>query len=389
MNTIEKNNEFIANTYARFPVNLVHGKGSLVYDENSKEYIDLGTGIGVNAFGFSDDEWKNAVIEQIDKLQHTSNLYYSEPSTKLAELLCKKTGLKKVFFSNSGAEANECAIKIARKYATLKYGDYSHNTIITLKNSFHGRTIATLSATGQNVFHTDFGPFVDKFVYAHPNDVEDLRNKVNENQCCAIMFEVVQGEGGVCPLTNEFIEEIKKLSKENDLLIVIDEVQTGNGRTGELYGYMNFDIEPDIVSTAKGLGGGLPIGATLLGEKVKDVLTPGSHGTTYGANPVCCAGAYSIISRLDDKFLSEVKRKTQIIYDELSNCKNIKSITGLGLMIGIEIDKDTKEVINKCLQKGVLVLSAKTKIRLLPPLNIPDDILKKAISIIKETIEES
>ena len=203
------------------------------------------------------------------------------------------------------------------------------------------------------------------------------------------MFEVVQGEGGVCPLTNEFIEEIKKLSKENDLLIVIDEVQTGNGRTGELYGYMNFDIEPDIVSTAKGLGGGLPIGATLLGEKVKDVLTPGSHGTTYGANPVCCAGAYSIISRLDDKFLSEVKRKTQIIYDELSNCKNIKSITGLGLMIGIEIDKDTKEVINKCLQKGVLVLSAKTKIRLLPPLNIPDDILKKAISIIKETIEES
>ena len=389
MNTIEKNNEFIANTYARFPVNLVRGKGSLVYDENSKEYIDLGTGIGVNAFGFSDDEWKNAVIEQIDKLQHTSNLYYSEPSTKLAELLCKKTGLKKVFFSNSGAEANECAIKIARKYATLKYGDYSHNTIITLKNSFHGRTIATLSATGQNVFHTDFGPFVDKFVYAHPNDVEDLRNKVNENQCCAIMFEVVQGEGGVCPLTNEFIEEIKKLSKENDLLIVIDEVQTGNGRTGELYGYMNFDIEPDIVSTAKGLGGGLPIGATLLGEKVKDVLTPGSHGTTYGANPVCCAGAYSIISRLDDKFLSEVKRKTQIIYDELSDCKNIKSITGLGLMIGIEIDKDTKEVINKCLQKGVLVLSAKTKIRLLPPLNIPDDILKKAISIIKETIEES
>ena len=388
MNTIEKNNEFIANTYARFPVNLVRGKGSLVYDENSKEYIDLGTGIGVNAFGFSDDEWKNAVIEQIDKLQHTSNLYYSEPSTKLAELLCKKTGLKKVFFSNSGAEANECAIKVARKYATLKYGDYSHNTIITLKNSFHGRTIATLSATGQNVFHTDFGPFVDKFVYAQPNDVEDLRNKVNENQCCAIMFEVVQGEGGVCPLTNEFIEEIKKLSKENDLLIVIDEVQTGNGRTGELYGYMNFDIEPDIVSTAKGLGGGLPIGATLLGEKVKDVLTPGSHGTTYGANPVCCAGAYSIISRLDDKFLSEVKRKTQIIYDELSDCKNIKSITGLGLMIGIEIDKDTKEVINKCLQKGVLVLSAKTKIRLLPPLNISDDILKKAISILKETIEE-
>ncbi|MBQ6625313.1 MAG: acetylornithine/succinylornithine family transaminase [Clostridia bacterium] len=388
MNTIDTNNEFIANTYARFPINLVSGKGSLVYDENSKEYIDLGTGIGVNAFGFSDDEWKDAVIEQLNKLQHTSNLYYSEPSTRLAELLCKRTGLKKVFFSNSGAEANECAIKVARKYATLKYGDYSHNTIITLRNSFHGRTIATLSATGQDVFHTDFGPFVEKFVYANANDIEDLRKKVSENQCCAIMFEVVQGEGGVCPLTKEFIEEIKNISKENDLLIIIDEVQTGNGRTGELYGYMNFDIQPDIVSTAKGLGGGLPIGATLLGEKVKDVLTPGSHGTTYGANPVCCAGAYNIISRIDDNFLSDIKRKSQYIYDELKDCKHIRSITGLGLMIGIETDKDTKEVINKCIEKGVLVLSAKTKIRLLPPLNIPDDVLKKAINIIKEIIEE-
>ena len=388
MGIIEKNDEFIANTYQRFKINLVRGEGSHVFDENGKEYIDMGTGIGVNAFGFCDDEWKKAVTSQLDLLQHGSNLYYSEPSTLLAELLCKKTGMKKVFFSNSGAEANECAIKVARKYATQKYGDFSHNTIITLKNSFHGRTIATLSATGQDVFHKDFGPFVDKFVYATANDIEDLKSKANENDCAAIMFETVQGEGGVCPLTKEFIEAIKEVAKEKELLIIVDEVQTGNGRTGKLYSYMHYDLCPDIVSTAKGLGGGLPIGATLLGDRVKDVLTFGSHGTTFGGNPVCCAGALSIIERIDDKLLKEVEDKAEYIRNELKDCKHIKSITGLGLMIGIETDKDAKEIIRECIENGVIVLSAKAKVRLLPPLNISSEDLKKAIGILKSIIEK-
>lgn len=379
--------KYIAGTYARFPVDLVKGKGSLVWDENGKEYIDLGTGIGVNIFGIGDEEWKKAVTSQLDLIQHTSNLYYSDPSAKLAELLCKKTGMKKVFFSNSGAEANECAIKVARKYASDKFGDYSHNTIITLENSFHGRTIATLSATGQDVFHKSFGPFVDKFVYAKPNDIDDLRKKVEDNDCCAIMFEVVQGEGGVCPLENAFIEEIKKLAKENELLLIVDEVQTGNGRTGKLYAYMNYGVCPDIVSTAKGLGGGLPIGATLMSEKVENVLTPGTHGTTYGANPVCCAGALSVVERIDDDLLNGVKERSEYIRDALKDCPHVKSISGLGLMLGIETDKDAKQVIKECMENGVLVLSAKTKVRLLPPLNIPMELLEKAIGVLKNALD--
>ena len=388
MNIKETNDKYIAGTYARFPIDLVSGKGSLVYDENEKEYIDLGTGIGVNIFGIGDEEWKKAVSSQLDLIQHTSNLYYSDPSTRLAEMLCNRTGMKKVFFSNSGAEANECAIKVARKYACDKYSDYSHSTIITLKNSFHGRTIATLSATGQDVFHTNFGPFVDGFVYAQPNDCEDLRKKVEENNCCAIMFEIVQGEGGVCPLEEDFIKEIKSLAEKNDLLIIVDEVQTGNGRTGKLYSYMNYDIQPDIVSTAKGLGGGLPIGATLLSEKVENVLTPGTHGTTYGGNPVCCAGALSIIERIDDNLLKSVKAKSEYIKNALKDCPHVKSITGLGLMLGIETDKDAKQIISKCMENGVLVLSAKTKIRLLPPLNIDQELLEKAVGVLKEAIAE-
>lgn len=387
MNVKQTNDKYIANTYARFPIDLVKGSGSLVYDENGKEYIDLGTGIGVNIFGTGDEQWIKAVTKQLGLIQHTSNLYYSEPSTKLAELLCKKTGMEKVFFSNSGAEANECAVKVARKYACDKYGDYSHSTIITLKNSFHGRTIATLSATGQDVFHNHFGPFVDGFVYATPNDKDDLKKKVEENDCCAIMFEVVQGEGGVCPLEPDYIELIKTLAKENELLNIVDEVQTGNGRTGKLYSYMNFDIKPDIVSTAKGLGGGLPIGATILSERVKDVLVPGSHGTTYGGNPVCCAGALNVIERIDDKLLEEVKEKSEYIKNALKDCPHVKSVTGLGLMLGIETDKDAKEIIKKCMDNGVLVLSAKSKIRLLPPLNIPMDVLQKAIEILKNAFE--
>ena len=380
-------NNFIANTYARFDVELKEGKGSLVYDESGKEYIDLATGIAVNTFGFCDEEWVNAVTEQLSKLQHTSNLYYTEPCAKLAEVLCEKTGMKKVFFSNSGAEANECAIKVARKYAAEKKGK-EYNTIITLKNSFHGRTITTLAATGQEVFHKDFLPLTEGFCYAEANNIDDLLEKVANNKVAAIMFECVQGEGGVMPLEQEFVEKIFQIAKEQDILTIADEVQTGNGRTGKLYGYMNFGVTPDIVSTAKGLGGGLPIGATLLGDKVKDTLVPSSHGSTFGGNPVASAGAINIISRIDDELLSEVNIKSDYIFERLTNADGVKNVSGLGLMLGIETKKDASEVIKTCQDKGVLVIKAKNKVRLLPALNIPWDLLERAIDILVDACKE-
>lgn len=386
MSVKQKDSEFIAATYGRFPIVITEGKGSLLKDEDGKEYIDLGTGIAVNTFGAADDDWINAVTEQLNKIQHTSNLYFTKPDTELAEMLCNRTGLKKVFFSNSGAEANECAIKVARKYAAEKKGA-EYNTIITLKNSFHGRTITTLAATGQEVFHKDFLPLTGGFVYAEANNVDDLKLKVSENKVAAIMFETVQGEGGVMPLTKEFVSAIAEIAKEQDILMIADEVQTGNGRTGMLYGYMNYGITPDIVSTAKGLGGGLPIGATLLGDKVKDVLTAGSHGSTFGGNPVCCAGALNILSRIDDTLLAEVREKSEYIISELSAAKGVKSVTGMGLMLGIETEKDANEVIDYCREKGVLVIKAKTKVRLLPALNIPWEQLKTAVQILKKACE--
>ena len=383
MNIKELDNQYVASTYARFPICITSGKGSLAYDENGKEYIDLGTGIAVNTFGYSDDLWVAAVSEQLAKLQHTSNLYYSEPCTLLAEMLCNKTGMKKVFFSNSGAEANECAIKVARKYGELNKGaDYT--TIITLKDSFHGRTLTTLAATGQDVFHKDFLPLTSGFVYATPNDVTDVERLLNENKCCAIMFEVVQGEGGVLPLKKEFLSSLKALTEKYDVLLVADEVQCGNGRTGELYGYMNFDITPDVVSTAKGLAGGLPMGATLLGDKVKDILGVSMHGSTFGGNPVCAAGALNIISRLDENTLNGVKERSEYIFNELSNAKGVKGVSGLGLMIGIETERSAGEIIDECREKGVLVIKAKQKLRLLPALNIDMKLLEKSIQIIKE-----
>ena len=383
MNIKELDNQYVASTYARFPICITSGKGSLAYDENGKEYIDLGTGIAVNTFGYSDDLWVAAVSEQLAKLQHTSNLYYSEPCALLAEMLCNKTGMKKVFFSNSGAEANECAIKVARKYGELNKGaDYT--TIITLKDSFHGRTLTTLAATGQDVFHKDFLPLTSGFVYATPNDVTDVERLLNENKCCAIMFEVVQGEGGVLPLKKEFLSSLKALAEKYDVLLVADEVQCGNGRTGELYGYMNFDITPDVVSTAKGLAGGLPMGATLLGDKVKDILGVSMHGSTFGGNPVCAAGALNIISRLDENTLNGVKERSEYIFNELSNAKGVKSVSGLGLMIGIETERSAGEIIDECREKGVLVIKAKQKLRLLPALNIDMKLLEKSIQIIKE-----
>ena len=388
MSIAEIDKEYIANTYARFPVELVSGKGAILKDTNGKEYIDLGAGIAVNVFGVADDEWLKAVTNQLNTLTHTSNLYFTEPCSTLAKMLCERTGMKKAFFGNSGAEANECAIKVARRYAFEKYGDESHSTIITLKNSFHGRTIATLTATGQDGYHTHFGPFVEGFVYAEANNLDDVKRLAEENNCVAVMMELVQGEGGVCKLDKDFVDGVKALADEKDMLIIIDEVQTGNGRTGSLYAFQQYGLTPDIVTTAKGIGGGLPIGIAMLGEKVKDVLVPGSHGTTFGGNPVCCAGACNILSRIDDELLAEVKAKSEYIFEELGNAQGVKSVSGLGLMIGIETEKSAKDIVNACLQKGVLVLTAKTKVRLLPPLNIGWDELKKAIAILKEVIAE-
>ena len=379
----EIDKEYVANTYARFPICLVRGKGSLVYDEDGKEYIDLGTGIAVNTFGYSDDEWVSAVTEQLGALQHTSNLYYSKPCAMLAKTLCERTGMSKVFFSNSGAEANECAIKVARKYGENTKGA-EYTTIITLKDSFHGRTVTTLAATGQDVFHKDFLPLTDGFVHANANDIEDVKRLAAENKCCAVMFEVVQGEGGVLPLSAEFLKGLSELANEQDLLLIADEVQCGNGRSGELYAYMNFDITPDIVSTAKGLAGGLPLGATLLGDKVKDVLGAGMHGSTFGGNPICSAAALNVLSRIDDKLLSEVRAKSKYIFDQLSGSKGVISVSGLGLMIGVETERPAAEVIAECQDRGVLVIKAKQKVRLLPALNIEQEQLEKAIKIIKE-----
>ncbi len=379
-------NEYIAHTYARFPLQLVRGKGSLVYDETGKEYIDLGTGIAVNAFGVGDDEWKAAVVEQLDKIQHTSNLYYSEPCALLAKALCERSGMQKVFFSNSGAEANECAIKAARHYGQTRKGT-DHYTIITLKNSFHGRTITTLSATGQDVFHEYFTPMTGGFVYADANDLEGVKALCQTHKCCAVMIELVQGEGGVSALNADYVQNLAAFVREKDMLLIVDEVQTGNGRTGELYAYMGYGITPDVVTTAKGLGGGLPIGATMLGERVADLFTPGMNGSTFGGNPVACAGALSIINRIDDSLLKEVRKKSGYIFSELQACKGVKSVSGKGLMIGIECEKDANEVIAKCREKGVLVIKAKNKVRLLPALNIPMEQLKQAIKTLKEVIE--
>lgn len=386
MSIKELDQKYVANTYARFPIELVSGKGSYLYDSEGKEYIDMGTGIGVSAFGVGDEEWVKAVTDQLTTLQHTSNLYYTSPCAKLAELLCTKTGAKKVFFSNSGAEANECAIKAARKYAAEKKGG-EYYKIITLNNSFHGRTITTLAATGQENFHKDFLPLTDGFLYADAGDLATVEKYIKEEKIAAIMFETVQGEGGVVPLSKEFVDGLSKLAEENDVLLVVDEVQTGNGRTGALYGYMKYGINPDIVSTAKGIGGGLPLGATMLFEKTENVYTPGSHGSTFGGNPVSCAGAISIIERLTEAFLSDVEKKSQYIIEKLSACEGVKSISGLGLMLGIETVKDVNEVLLYCQQNGVLPIKAKNKLRLLPPLNISFEDLEKATDIIKKACE--
>ena len=373
--------EYVLNTYNRFDLHLVNGKGSLVYDENGKEYVDLTTGIGVTAFGIADSEWVQAVTAQLGELQHVSNLYYTSPCALLAKAICERTSMSKVFFSNSGAEANECAIKVARKYASDK--GYDRTNILTLNNSFHGRTLATLSATGQEHYHELFQPLPSGFVHAKANDAEDVISKAKEHNVCAVLLECVQGEGGVIKLESDFVKAVYNYCKDNDILFMVDEVQTGNGRTGELYAYMNYDVQPDVFTTAKGLGGGLPIGACVVGEKAQSVLGFGDHGSTYGGNPVSCAGALSVIERIDEKLLSEVKEKSEYIFDTLSNADGVESVSGMGLMIGIKTVKPVGEVIKTCMENGVLCLLAKDKLRLLPALNIDFELLKKAVDVIK------
>ena len=387
MKTIKQiDDEYVAHTYKRFPVSIVSGKGSIVYDDNGKRYIDLGSGIGVTAFGIADEIWNQAVIEQLGKVQHTSNLYYTEPCAKLAMMLCERTGMKRVFFSNSGAEANECAIKVARKYAFDKKGITSP-VIITLVNSFHGRTHTTLAATGQEVFHKHFQPLTPGFVHVPVGDTAALEDAVSSNTVAGILIECVQGEGGVNKLPAEYVDAINAICQKEDILLMVDEVQTGNGRTGSLYAYMQYGIQPDVVSTAKGLGGGLPIGTTLLSDKVKDVLGYSDHGSTFGGNPIAAAGAISIIERLDDTFLAEVKEKSNYLISAFTGAKGIKSISGMGLMLGLETEKPAAEVLAACMEKGVLCLTAKTKLRLLPALNIPMETLKEAVDVILAACE--
>ena len=380
LKTIDK--KYIANTYARFPVELVRGKGSLVYDETGKEYIDMGSGIGVTAFGIADDEWKATVTEQLGKLQHMSNLYFTEPCAILAKLLCEKTGMRKVFFCNSGAEANEGAIKAARKYAAEKKGP-EYFTIVTLENSFHGRTLTTLAATGQAHYHELFQPLTPGFVHAPANDLEAVKNAALQNKAAAVLIECIQGEGGVIPLQKDFVTGLADFCKEEDILLMVDEVQTGNGRTGELYAYMNFGVQPDVISTAKGLGGGLPLGAVLYGEKTEFTLGAGDHGSTFGGNPVCCAGALSILKRIDENLLADVKKKSAMVFEALQGAPGVESVSGMGLMIGIKTAKPASDVVKACMENGVLCLTAKDKVRLLPALNIPEDVLMKAIDVIK------
>lgn len=385
--TMNLDRSYIAGTYNRFPVEIVSGKGCIVTDADGKEYIDLTSGIGVTCFGVADEIWQQAVIAQLGKVQHTSNLYYTSPDARLAKLLCEKTGMKKVFFSNSGAESNECAIKVARKWAAENKGE-EYSTIITLVNSFHGRTISTLAATGQDHFHQLFQPLTPGFVHTPANDLAAFEALAAQCKPAAVMIECVQGEGGVMALDKDFVRGLAAYAKKENILLIVDEVQTGNGRTGALYSYMNYGVQPDIVSTAKGLGGGLPLGATLLGEKVENTLGPGDHGSTFGGNPVCCAGALSILERLDDALMAEVRAKSKLAFEMFQNVPGVESVSGMGLMIGIKPVKPAREVVLRCIERGVLCLTAKNKIRLLPALNIPTETFKEALEILREVCAE-
>ena len=380
--------DYIAQTYGRFNLALSHGKGCQVWDFEGNEYLDFTSGIGVNSLGWADEDWLKAVVHQASSLAHTSNLFFTEPSSRLAKKLAKASGLKRVFFANSGAEANEGAIKTARKYSHDKYGK-DRATVLTLVNSFHGRTISTLSATGQEIFHQHFFPFTKGFDHTPANELRVLETRLGQKDVCAIILEVVQGEGGVCSLDHEYLQGVQALCHQYDVLLIIDEVQTGIGRTGTMFAYQQFGLTPDIITLAKGLGGGLPIGAFVLGEKVQDTLGKSDHGSTFGANPVSCAGANAVLAKIDDAFLAEIKRKGEKLQKALAALPKVKSVSGLGLMIGVEFEEGTKaaDIVAKCIEKGVLFLTAKTKLRLLPPLIINDEQIEKGIALLKEVLE--
>lgn len=379
---------YVAHTYGRFPLALVQGKDAVCTDVDGKSYIDFTAGIGVNSLGFCNDQWVNAVCKQAATLNHTSNLYYTEPGSVLAEKLCKKANMQRVFFANSGAEANEGAIKAARKYSFDKYGEGRYE-IISLNNSFHGRTITTLSATGQAVFHTKFNPFTEGFVFADANDIDSVKALVSE-KTCAVLIECIQGEGGVVPLEKSFVQSLAALCKEKDLLLVVDEVQTGVGRTGSFFCYQQFDVQPDIVSAAKGLGGGLPIGAVLFGEKTKDTMDAGTHGSTFGANPIVAAGANIVVDAIDEAFLADVQKKSAYIFEKVQKFPHVKSVTGLGLMIGVEFEDGItgKQVVDQCIPQGILFLTAKAKLRMLPPLVITMEQIDQGLSVLKKVLTD-
>ena len=387
LNTKEKDLKYIMHTYGRYDVALKSGKGAVAYDENGKKYIDVSSGIGVNSLGYCNDGWVEAVTKQAGTIQHMSNYFYSEQASNLAEKLCTLTGLSKVCFGNSGAEANECAIKIARKYSFDKYGE-GRNGIITLKNSFHGRTVTTLSATGQDVFHNYFFPFTEGFSYVEAGDMNALKNAVNNNTC-AVMLELIQGEGGVNILDKDYVQSLVKFCNENDILVIVDEVQTGVGRTGKLFAFENYEILPDLVTVAKGLGGGLPIGLCMCGEKLKEVMSPSTHGTTFGANPVVCAGANYVLDTITaDGFLDEVNKKGAYIEEKVSKFENVKNVRRMGLMIGIELESgNAHDIAVKCVENGLLIITAKDLLRMLPPLVITYDEIDEALKILETTLE--
>ena len=389
MNTKELDDKYIAHSYGRFDVCLTKGKGSVLYDEDGKKYIDFTSGIGVNSFGICDEIWRDAVEEQLGKVQHTSNLYYTEPCAKLAKLLCEKSGMKNVFFSNSGAEANEGMIKLARKYSYDKYGE-GRAEIVTLRNSFHGRTVTTLKATGQDKFHQYFFPFTEGFAYAEANNMDSIRANVNEHTC-AVMMELIQGEGGVMPLDQSFVQEVAAFCKERDLLLLVDEVQTGIGRTGSLFCFQQYGIKPDVVSMAKGLGGGVPIGAVMANTTCDEVLGPGTHATTFGGTPMCCASANAVLSEVTKpEFLQAVQEKGKYLEDKIMamGSDKVKGVRGLGLMVGIVVDAEQRaEIVAEIMDKGVLVLTAGTNvIRLLPPLTISYEEMDEALAVMQSVL---
>ncbi len=388
MSTIDKFNKHVMGTYGRYDVVVQKGSGRTAVDENGREYIDFGSGIGTNSLGYCNEEWADAVCEQVRSVQHTSNYYYTKVQADFADVLCEKTGYSKVFFGNSGAEANECAIKLARKYSFDKYGkDAKRYNIITLVNSFHGRTLCTLSATGQDVFHNYFFPFVEGFINVEANNIDDLRAKTDDS-VCAVMFEFVQGEGGVIPLDKAFVDEIFKLCAEKDILTIADEVQTGVGRTGKLLASQHYNVKPNITTLAKGLAGGIPIGACLADEKCADVLVKGTHGSTFGGNPIACAGGLVVLSKAgDERFLAEVREKGDYLRAKLLEIPEVEGVDGLGMMIGIRLKtKNAADVCKAAVDNGLLLLTAKTKLRLLPPLNITKEEIDKGIEILKKLL---